>query len=965
MRQCRMSLIGRDDDVEVISEVLRAIGTESAQTLLINGGPGVGKTAVLELARRTVLEEGVRVLRLPWETSEGAAGVTAVADAVCDVLANIHDGRLPARVTAIRRAQSRGADRGGELTPLSTMSEVLADAARHTPFALVLDGTERIPPRTASALGLLLRVFRPVGIPVVMAGRPMAAGPGHGDVVVAADRVLDLPPLPADDVHALIEQRVGRPVETTLVEAVLRALGPLEGNPRAVLSVLTALDEGGRLLELDGHVGLTEPERGLPFAADVAEPGRLGPPGMPRDHGRMETAAVLARLTDRAELRLEDLQLLARRPGPRGRTLATTLDQLVRDRVLTADPDGRIAFTVPALAAALRTLPAICDVRSLHAGIVASAVDRLGAATAGTHHPCLAGHVSAAGSRVGDAQAVPLLLAAARTYAEAQRPEAVRAFQSALHRLPPHDPGTPDALREAAEAALRHGDHHGALSLAEPLLARLRLPHRTGREDVEFTARAWLWAALHEHRAPIAGDVREADRAALWRVPGAASLAALGGLYGIGQVSRPVPLPASDADEARAERRPSAGGIATGPLPSPAEVRLLATAMGSGIEVERALRGLPYETIGHPAVDRLRNAAAHGDLVGALEAVLGDRYVMAGDSTAVQYHAMVRDYLAGHWDDALSSARRIERRSRSGGPARVSQMARALAAEIHGFRGDIRRARAWLGLIPDTVVHPLVDRARLGVRYWSGEADQALEDGWTYVRRARQNGLLMGVDRVLLRIAAYALYDGRLQAVQRALEELETLDEETGSGMSRESLLLVRGVLHGDRESLLAGHRLVRKRGDALLEVHCHQWLAEADDDPQQWLAEATRHAHRLGIGQPLRTLIGRAARRRNVTVPLPRRRAVNDVLSEPDLRLIEVISGGATNRQIAARLACSEKTVEQRLTRLFQRTGCRSRAELAAAWLDGGLARRGLVPKHAPPARAGGGAPPSDRVGR
>ncbi|MFH9554625.1 helix-turn-helix transcriptional regulator [Streptomyces sp. NPDC017435] len=50
------------------------------------------------------------------------------------------------------------------------------------------------------------------------------------------------------------------------------------------------------------------------------------------------------------------------------------------------------------------------------------------------------------------------------------------------------------------------------------------------------------------------------------------------------------------------------------------------------------------------------------------------------------------------------------------------------------------------------------------------------------------------------------------------------------------------------------------------------------------------------------------------------------------------MVSDGATNRQIAAELACSPKTVEQRLTRLFRRTGTRSRTELTATWLSGTL---------------------------
>lgn len=57
------------------------------------------------------------------------------------------------------------------------------------------------------------------------------------------------------------------------------------------------------------------------------------------------------------------------------------------------------------------------------------------------------------------------------------------------------------------------------------------------------------------------------------------------------------------------------------------------------------------------------------------------------------------------------------------------------------------------------------------------------------------------------------------------------------------------------------------------------------------------------------------------------------------------MVSDGATNRQIAVELACSPKTVEQRLTPLFQRTGTRSRGELTAAWLNGSRPRTASSP--------------------
>ncbi|MGW3420649.1 helix-turn-helix transcriptional regulator [Streptomyces phaeochromogenes] len=995
MQQHPSPLVGRHGEVEDVAEALRATGGATggaaggttartagaeARTLLVTGGAGTGKTAVVEQARQVVVQEGGRVLRFGWESGEDpAGGAAALTDAVCGVLAKVHDGRLPARIAAVRRVQARATGPGGEVALLSTLGEALADAAREIPFALVLDGTERMPAGTASALGLLLRTFRPAGVPVVMAGRPVR--PGHvtaAQLPAAADRVLELPPLSPADVGELVVRRLGRPVEPDLVTAVLASLGPLAGSPAAVLSVLASLEERGGLLELDGRVCLTVPEGGLRLTADATELGRLCWPDAPPDAGTVAAAAVLAALVERAEVRLEDLHRAQSPDGPL-EAVGRTVDQLVADRVVTVGQDGRIAFAVPALAAALRTLPARAEVRSLHASITRLVTDRLGATAAGTRRPRLAGHVAAAGAVLDDALAVPLLLAAAGSSVRFNQEWAVRSYHSVLRHLPPHDPRTPGVLHESAGLSLRHSDHSGVLALAEPLLARLAMPHgddrddgddlrdrddRSDRDGLEWVTRACALSALHEHRSPYDEHADPRYRAALERVPAAEVLAALGGRYGIGpsapMTSRPGPTAresGSGTGSGTGSGSGSGPGSGSGSVPSAAEVRLLAAAVGSGAEFERARRGMPGDALDEAALDRLRNAAAYGDLAGALEAVLGERrYVAAGESTAVRYHSMVRDYLTGDWDSALSCARRIETRGRSGGAAGVGQPARALAAEIQLMRGELGRAREWLDLIPDSVAHPLVARARLGVRYWSGQADKALagrasadgalEAARHDVRRARESGLLAGLDRVLLRMLSITVRGGAgPEATRRILAELEALYEEAASPMTYEAVLVARGMVHGDADSALVAYRSVRRRVDLPLSVDCCQCLTEVGDDPQRWLDEATRSGHALGMGRPVRSLLGAAARRRNVSIP--RRRAARAGLSDREVRLIGMVSDGSTNRQIAARLACSEKTVEQRLSRLFQRTGCRSRVELAAAWLDGSLARQGLVPGH------------------
>jgi DNA-binding NarL/FixJ family response regulator len=54
--------------------------------------------------------------------------------------------------------------------------------------------------------------------------------------------------------------------------------------------------------------------------------------------------------------------------------------------------------------------------------------------------------------------------------------------------------------------------------------------------------------------------------------------------------------------------------------------------------------------------------------------------------------------------------------------------------------------------------------------------------------------------------------------------------------------------------------------------------------------------------------------------------------LSRREREIAELVAEGLTNREIGSRLFLSEKTVETHLSRVFQKLGVRSRAQVAAA---------------------------------
>jgi DNA-binding NarL/FixJ family response regulator len=78
-----------------------------------------------------------------------------------------------------------------------------------------------------------------------------------------------------------------------------------------------------------------------------------------------------------------------------------------------------------------------------------------------------------------------------------------------------------------------------------------------------------------------------------------------------------------------------------------------------------------------------------------------------------------------------------------------------------------------------------------------------------------------------------------------------------------------------------------------------------------------------------------------------PRRRRADDdpdQLTSHELQVAIIVAGGASNREAAAALFLSPKTIEFHLASIYRKLGVRSRTQLAAVaarrgWLDGAAA--------------------------
>jgi len=812
------------------------------------------------------------------------------------------------------------------------------------PTAVVLEDVDRCAAPLAAVLCPLVQRLRSVGVSVVVSTRT-AEFPSAlvGQLLALADEVVDLPPMSDVDTTALLDRwgaRTGRArLDPTVVEALRTGLGPLFGNPGALLTTLGDLDARGRLVVIDAHCCLTPAQEPValpeqhPLVAAIVEDG-----------DETERLATALALPDR--VRVDDLPVLSAAAGVGVDAAGRGLDRLVDRGVVRLDGADRVEFAVPALAAALRRRAGAERVRELHTALARALLAQLERGSP-VDRGRLAEHLVRAEDGVGGELAAQVLAQEAERVRRTDPARAATWCHGALRRLSTSDERWPRLLRTLLRLRTSLGQYR---ELAEDVAlvapAVLAEPAGTGSAPRErrtllvTVGMCWLSAVLQDEQA--AGDV---ESARLFASLGGCtrfdagirrfSSAMFGGRLGeaAAQLNELFGVP-------RAELVPGETFFDLGEV-----LVLLNAAGGDHATFHRAWSLWQRGAEGAPAAadpERLRQAAAMTDYATALELILGDDYGRPSRGSVLCYQQVLRAYLAGEWDAALSLTRRMEADlpSRRSAPARY--LARALAAEICSCRGEHRRAAEWLDRIPRVMAGGhVVAWVRCGVRYRSGRVREALQEGWADYGRYQGGSGPAGLERLLGRLLEYAAREGRTDFADQLLAEVTGLDGRLRSATSAEAVLVARARMHRRPELAEQALALARRRGDVPQLARLHLVLGSLAAEPEPWLHEAHALAKQLGW-QTARLTAQELMRERGVSAP--RSRARQDRFSRTERRIIDLVSDGFTNRQIAMAVQVSEKTVESHLTRLFARTGCRSRVELAAASLEGRLEPGGIA---------------------
>ncbi len=232
-------LHGRKAERERIRSLLNEAWASRAGCLVLSGEPGVGKTALL--ADAVTSAEGMRILRTQGIESESPLAFAALHRLLRPVMK--HVGRLPAPQNgAIRAAFGESENPVGDrfLVFLAVLS-LLAEAAEDAPVLCIIDDAHWLDDASAAALLFVARRLGPERLALLFAARDGDLRRfDSGELPVLAVTGLD------DDAAAdLLSEQSTSPVPAAVLDRLMAHTG---GNPLALVElpqVLTAAQLGG------------------------------------------------------------------------------------------------------------------------------------------------------------------------------------------------------------------------------------------------------------------------------------------------------------------------------------------------------------------------------------------------------------------------------------------------------------------------------------------------------------------------------------------------------------------------------------------------------------------------------------------------------------------------------------------------------------------------------------------------
>jgi DNA-binding CsgD family transcriptional regulator len=897
-------LVGRDAERLAIDRLLATAAAMGSGSLLLSGEPGIGKSALLEYAAaradrlRLLATEGVEP-----EADLPFAGLHRLLRPVLDRLPALPE----AQAAALRAGLGLGTGTGNRFLVGAGVLSLLAEVAGDSGVLCLVDDAHWLDRESADALTFAARRLDTEGVAILFAARDEAVRP----FPAAGIAHLRLEGLPGEVANRLVLAHAAGALAPAVLERVVELSG---GNPLALLELPAALSaaqragvdrlpeqlplsERIRQVLLDRVAGLPEPVRLLLLIAAAEPNGDL---------------AVLARAADQLGGRLQDLDAAERvgmvTVGPSGVQFRSAL---LRSAIYSAAPYLRRRAIHEALAEALSGSQP--DRWAWHRATVAEGFDPVLAdelERSANRARVRAGHAAAAVAleraaelTVDEGQRIRRLVAAAAAAWEAgQRDWAEQLLRQAEALDPP--------ARQRAEITFVRGSIETRVGRPGQAVAALRAAAAEIAEDDPARAVEMLTSAMEAASfsgdfslAPQLADLATTLAARGLRVPVDGLLAGVARLVQGDPAGAAPPLRAF-IDHARGyddPRRLTWGGAAAAFLGDDAVAREF------------------YDR----AVARARQAGALGVLPSVLEVrallelVSGQVALAEADATESMRLAdelrearpplMALAVLAGlaafraQEDKCVSLAERAEAEAARFGvglPAAVAAVARAeLDLSLGRLDHALDRLRRVAG--PGGTVHPVVPimttPSRIEILVRTGQPVPPTELEWFTAWAAQSPSPafppLVARCRALLAepSAAAGLYEQALRlhaAADRPYERART--------------------------ELLFAEYLRRQRRPGEARTHLRGAVEVFDRLGAVAWAERAR-AELRATGEAM----------------APPEADAFDQLTPQELQIVRLVSEGLSNRQAAAQLFLSPRTVEYHLYKVYPKLGISSRGDL------------------------------------
>jgi DNA-binding CsgD family transcriptional regulator len=921
-------VVGRDQELAAVEELLDGLPAGPGM-LLMEGEPGIGKTTVWLAGRDRARQLGHRVLWCrPIQTETPLAFV-----ALADLLEPILDEALPqlpppqagALEIAMLRAEA-GARRPDRRTVCAAVLGAIRRLAAAGPVLLAVDDVQWLDRASAGVLEFVIHRLAEEPVGVLATSRTGEATPLDFDRILPPGQLqrLAVGPLSVGSLQPILRRQLGVVFSRPILLRVHQASG---GNPLFALEIARAIQARG------GQLRRAEPLP-VPDALADAVGARLA----------MLSARLRRRLLVVALLAQPTLGLLEEVFADPDR-VRSDLEAAQRAGVIEAAGD-QIRFTHPLLAAAAAGAATPEQRRRLHGRLANSIADPEERAR----------HLALATLRP-DAKVAALLDAAAVAARARGTPDVAAELSEEALRLTPQRGGA-DSARRRLDAA----DHHfaaGETQRARELLEAVAeaSPSRSNRAEallrlgiLHYHADDHLAAValLQRAREAAADDLvmrSEIEQQLSWAV----------------SVAGDIPRGAQHARLALelAELRQDAGALSR----ALAMVAVIDFFLGRGVDTHAMERSLALEEWTEPLPVEWRPSFLHGYMLKqtsqlpAARAVLEDvrsRLEAQGDETALPFvlstlsqlecwagnlelaahHAETGDTLAVQTGQGLTRAFLLSSRALVDALRGDTDKARSLAAEglaiaerggvypaiqfntsvfafvdlslgehaaVHARLGPLADLLAGVGMAEPGIVRFVPDEIEALVAL--GEVQRAvslldvfearamaLRRAWSLATAARCRGLVESAR-------------GATPAAIAALDAALRHHRDVGEPFELARTLLVAGQLYRrNRQKRAAKQALDRALG-----------LFERLGVPL-WAAKARMELARVGI---------------RPSAPLG--------LTPTEERVARLVADGKTNREVAAELFLSRRTVEDNLSRIYRKLGVRSRAQLARSFAPGG----------------------------